>query len=228
MSLQPSLNILLAQRLLPGFDSRLLVTWAADALSDGYGGEGLVRLARMERSTPAARMACFSACVADLGLSTCAEPHSLLQHYAFYLARRVVRRKIDGFEGLEKLKSIYVASDYDSRYQAFYLLAEDLAALRAGGVVFLTKDLSADNGEELVLRTCTEFLSWESVNINPHRWGAVYCFSCHHVDAPVESGTWLSTKTSRPQCRLCGSRAVGSFSEEADRSRILAAAARGE
>ena len=221
MTLQPSLNLLLAQRLLPDFDTRRLVNWAVEAIADGYETESLSVLASMDGDGTPARDQCFRAAVRELRLSTDAEPQRLLRSYATYLARQVTNGRMASLTALKDLEKIYAASDYDSRYQPFYLLAEDLASLRAGRTAILTRDLHIDNVDNVIAGACAEFLEWEAININPHRWGAVYCFSCRHVDTPADRQNWLGGKPKNLVCRHCGSGAVGDFASDTDRERIL-------
>ncbi len=224
MSLQPSLNLLLAQRLLPLFDSDRLVSWAAEALSDGYTSEHLSLLADMGGATHADRETVFLKAVRELGLATDAERDILLRTYACHLSRAVVRRNRPPELALGELRDIYLVSDFDSRYQLFYLLDEDLSSLKSGYSTVLTTDLRLDNADAMITLSCANFLSWEAVSINPHCWGAVYCFSCSHVDTPLENETWLGQQKPRLVCRLCGSAYVGDFAVEEDRRRILDAA----
>ena len=226
MPLQPSLNILLAQRLLGSYDSRRLVDWAGAALADGYLTGRLTELAGMADAPVVERERCFLEAITELDLALDADRDTLLRNYATYLARRVAKGYLEHTAALTDLQAIYVASDYDSRYQAFYLLAEDLAALHAGNTTVLTRDLTRENASNVISCACTDFLSWEAVGINPHRWGAVYCFSCGHVDASPQKANWLNGQRPRYVCSHCGSGRVGDFSEAEDRHRILEAASR--
>lgn len=208
MTLQELTLEILAERALTQFDSKKLVDWAVKVLELGYESENLFVLAGLDYDTTEEREEYFWKSVKDLNLETEKSEDELIENYALVIANKAIRKEISIDYAFSQMLKIVSASEYDSRYIAFYEIDEDIDYLTYDNSVLFNSGLTIENSKDFILEEFEIFVQMESLKIPKEERSKCYCETCKSLNTPITKNKFQFKKPFKYMvwsCGICGS-----------------------
>lgn len=199
---------ILAERALSQFDSKRLVEWSINVLQLGYESENLYVLAGLDFDSTEEREEYFWKSIEDLKVDIERTNDELIDKYALTIATKVIEKKISIDYAFSQMLKIVSASDYDSRYIAFYEIDEDLDYLKYDNSVLFNSGLSLSNYKDYILEEFKIFLEMERLKIPKDGRNKSYCENCKNLTVPMSKNKYSFKKPHKHImwcCSLCGS-----------------------
>lgn len=208
MTLQELTLEVLAERALTQFDSKKLVDWAVKVLELGYESENLFVLAGLDYDTTEEREDYFWKSVKDFKLKVEKNEDELIKHYALVIANKAIRKEISIDYAFSQMLKIVSASEYNSRYIAFYEIDEDIDVLTYDNSVLFNSGLTIENSKDFILEEMKIFVQMESLKIPKEERSKCYCETCKKLNTPVTKNKFQLKKPFKYMvwsCGICGS-----------------------
>lgn len=198
----------LAERALTQFDSKKFVDWAVKVLELGYESENLFVLAGLDYDTTEERESYFWRSVKDLRLVVTKNEGELIENYALTIANKAIRKEIDIDYVFSQMLKIVSASEYDSRYIAFYEIDEDIDYLKYNNSTLFNSELTIENAKDFILEELKIFVQMENLKIPNQERNKCYCKTCQKLNTPITKNKFQFKKPFRYivwSCGICGS-----------------------
>lgn len=214
---------LLARRIWPHFDSKLMVDWGVMMLEKGYDSEGLVILAGLDQAATEDRESYFWLAVSELGLDVNRSDFELLDNYAQYVVKSVLNGDMVPREGLAIMYKLAWETN-SAKYMQFDYLSEDLYFLEDDNMSYFTTGLSLENADRFILREFELFLEMEACGVGDEARDSAYCQHCGSVAKPKlkKARNWMGRVKHRFWvCGHCGSKDILDFTDQKGREMIL-------
>ncbi len=208
MILQELTLEILAERALTQFDSKKLVDWAVKVLELGYESENLFILAGLDFETTEEREKYFWKSVNDLNLETEKSKDELIENYALFIANKAIRKEISVDYAFDQMLKIVSASEYDSKYIAFYEINEDIDYLTYENSVLFNSGLTIENSKDFILKEFEIFVLMENLKITKEERSKCYCVTCKSLNTPITKNKFQFKKPFKYMvwsCGICGS-----------------------
>lgn len=208
MTLEELTLEVLAQRVLTPFDSKKLVEWAVKVLETGYENEHLYILAGLDFESTEEREAYFHKSMEAFKLTIERSTEELLLHYALIIAKKAISKEINARYALGEMLKVVSASEYDSRYMAFYEIDEDLDYLAHTNSLIFNGGLSLENAEDFIREEMSVFVQMENLKIPMAERQQSYCEACKRLNTPILKNKYQLKRPFRFMawsCGLCGS-----------------------
>lgn len=211
MTLQEITLEIFGERALTHFDSKKLVDWAVKVLELGYESENLYVLAGLDYETTEEREGFFWKSIEDLNLETEKNEDELIRKYALVIANKAIRKEINIDYAFSQMLKIVSASEYDSRYIAFYEIEEDIEYLTYDNRVIFNSGLTLENSKDFILEEFEIFVQMEKLKIPIEERSKCYCETCMKLNTPITKNKFQFKKPFKYlvwSCGICSSEEV--------------------
>ena len=217
-------QILLAKKLLLGFDSQKYVDWAIDLLYADFESESLIILAGLNGYDTEEKEEYFCKSIEELQIDIKKSDYELIENYALFTARQVVENKLKVLDGLNIMLDIVRATDYDAKYRQFSYIDEDIDYLNHYEQTIFNSGLRKDNIEEYVKNEFTLLVEIEALELDNSIFEKSICNKCGLIEKPKlkNKRKFFASKTYQIWvCGNCGSDKIEHFSSHTGKKRII-------
>jgi RNase P subunit RPR2 len=224
LDIQEETYNILGQRILPVFDSKVLVNWAVRLLENGYESESSIILAGLDRDSTDEREKYFWKSIAELDIQITKTDSELVDYFVKNVAEEVVKGTKKPSYGLNKMRNVLAWSGYDSKYLQFFELEEDVDYLENYGGVIFTSGLRLDNKDQFVKDEFELFLEIERLEIDIETREKSICNKCGAISKPILKNKYQLKKPHKYQtfvCGHCASEKIEHFSTQNGKRRII-------
>lgn len=224
MNIQEETYIILGQRLLSGFDSKMLVDWAVRLLVSGHESESLIILAGLDSESTEEREKYFWKSIAELDIIITLTDSELVEYFVQKVANDVVKGNRKTSSGLNIMRDVLAWSGYDSKYLQFLELEEDVDYLENYGSVIFNSGLNKSNKEQFIKDEFDLFLEIQRLKIDEETKQNAFCADCDKIAKPILRTKYQLKKPFKYQtwfCGNCGSENVEHFSTQNGKRKII-------
>lgn len=217
-------QILLAKKLMPGFDSQKYVDWAVDVLLADFESESLVILAGLDGYDTEEKEKFFLKSIEELNIDIKKSDYELIEIYALFIATQVVENKLKVLEGLNIMLDIVRATDYDAKYCQFSDIDEDIDYLNHCEQTIFNSGLRKNNIEEYVKNEFALLIEIEALELDNSIFEKAICDKCGLIENPkLKNKRKLFAKTAYSiwVCGNCGSDKIEHFNSQNGKKRII-------
>lgn len=224
MNIQEETYIILGQRLLSGFDSKMLVDWAVRLLVSGHESESLIILAGLDSESTEEREKYFWNSIAELDIKITLTDSELVEYFVQRVADDVVKGNRKTSSGLDIMRDVLAWSGYDSKYLQFLELEEDVDYLENYGSIIFNSGLNKRNKEQFIKDEFDLFLEIQRLKIDEETKQNAICKRCDTIAKPILKTKYQFKRPNKYQiwiCGNCGSERIEHFSTQTGKRKII-------
>src|SRR5690606_18443321 len=132
----------------------------------------------------------------------------LIEKYAMIIARKAINNEIGIDYAFSQMRKIVSATEYDTRYIAFYEIDEELDYLTYNNSRLFNSGLTIENSKDFILEEFKIFVQMEDLKIPLEERNKCYCEKCKNLNIPITKNKFQFEKPFRYMvwaCQICGS-----------------------
>jgi len=201
--LQRETNLLLADEVVNGFDSKRYTNWAIKLLEKGHENESLYILAGLDGEDRFSIKRYFDTAVEELEIIPEKNNERLIDIFAVQTATDVLEGVITPDDGLANMVKI-ARVDFSDKYSEFVYLSDNIYDIHCGEYPYYFPDMTTENIEEVIIREFRFFYEAEKQGLYGRLDNMVYCKKCFSLNKPVLKRRIFS-RNEYWACSVCGS-----------------------
>jgi RNase P subunit RPR2 len=213
----------LGQRLLPTYDSKILVDWAIKLLESGFDSESLEILAGLDNDDTEIREKYFWKATKELSINTDQQEIDLINFYVDNLVNEVISGSVTPKYGLQMMCYVAGITDYNERFIQFYMLEEELDSLNYTGQSETMNGLTIENADNCIVE---EFKLYKKLQAGDYSeyYNKAVCNNCGKIMTPKLKSKIQFKRPFRYHvfvCEFCNSVDIYDFSTQIGKAKII-------